>query len=151
MAHAPEDPYEVLGVPPTATQEEINRAYRRLVREHHPDLHPHDPANPTAQQSSSVTGPLRRVLNAYALLRDPVRRDAYDRSAGLKRPQSRRSSPYFRNPQPEPYIRDLRPEGSVWVGPVRFDAAPPRRDARSDERALFDDLLTLLLRHFRGR
>jgi curved DNA-binding protein CbpA len=150
MAHGPEDPYDVLGVPPTATQEEISRAYRHLVREHHPDLHPHDPANPAAQQSSSVTGPLRRVLDAYSLLRDPVRRDAYDRAAGLKRPRPQRSSPYLRSPESEPYIRDVQPEGSVWVGPVRFDAAPPRRDASSDERELFDDLLTLLLRHFRG-
>jgi DnaJ like chaperone protein len=31
------DPYEVLGLPPTATPEEAKAAYRRLIREHHPD------------------------------------------------------------------------------------------------------------------
>lgn len=35
--------YQTLGVSPEATFEEIKRAYRHLMREHHPDLHPGDP------------------------------------------------------------------------------------------------------------
>ena len=34
------DPYAVLGVAPTATTQQINRAYRRLLRRHHPDTRP---------------------------------------------------------------------------------------------------------------
>jgi hypothetical protein len=37
------DYYAILGVTPTATPEEIRAAYRRLVRDHHPDLHPERP------------------------------------------------------------------------------------------------------------
>jgi len=40
MAQPKEDPnkiYDVLGVQPSATQEEIKKAYRALVKEHHPD------------------------------------------------------------------------------------------------------------------
>lgn len=37
------DPYEVLGVAPGASEAEIKRAFRRLAREHHPDLNPDDP------------------------------------------------------------------------------------------------------------
>lgn len=35
--NGPEDPYEVLGVSPTATHDEIHSAYRKLVNQYHPD------------------------------------------------------------------------------------------------------------------
>jgi curved DNA-binding protein CbpA len=66
------DPYRVLGVPPTATQAEITHAYRTHLRAHHPDTRP-------AQSAHTADEHLRQVLAAYALLRDPARRAAYDR------------------------------------------------------------------------
>ena len=65
------DPYLVLGVSPTATQAEITHAYRTRLRTHHPDTR-HPPASQTADEH------LRQVLAAYALLRDPAGRAAYD-------------------------------------------------------------------------
>ena len=38
------DYYAVLGVPPTATQKEITKAYRKLAREFHPDANPNNAA-----------------------------------------------------------------------------------------------------------
>jgi curved DNA-binding protein CbpA len=65
----------VLGLPPTATPDEIRRAYRRQVRAHHPDTGTTPQSMPLADEQ------LRRVLAAYALLRDPERRARYDRAA----------------------------------------------------------------------
>ena len=71
MARQNPDPYLVLGVSPTATQAEITHAYRTRLRAHHPDTRPTPPPQ-TADEH------LRQLLAAYALLRDPTRRAAYD-------------------------------------------------------------------------
>jgi curved DNA-binding protein len=63
------DYYAVLGVPRTASQTEIKKAYRKLAREHHPDAKPGD------------TGSERRfkdVNEANAVLSDPEKRKQYD-------------------------------------------------------------------------
>ncbi|WP_082965396.1 J domain-containing protein [Mycobacterium sp. ACS1612] len=69
------DPYVVLGVPSTATAQEIRRAYLQQVREHHPDAKP-----AIGQSTPSADEALRRVVEAYELLRDPERRARYDRA-----------------------------------------------------------------------
>ena len=69
------DPYAALGVPRTATTDEIRRAYLRQVRIHHPDTRPTN-----LQSKPSADEPLRRAMAAYALLRDPERRARYDRA-----------------------------------------------------------------------
>jgi curved DNA-binding protein CbpA len=66
------DLYAVLGVARDASAREIRREYRRLARQHHPDLN-HDPDG---------AGRFANIAHAYAVLHDPGRRAAYDRSAG---------------------------------------------------------------------
>ena len=46
------DPYQVLGLPHTATDEEVTKAYRALAKKYHPDLHPNDPA--AAEKMSEI-------------------------------------------------------------------------------------------------
>ena len=67
------DPYAVLGVASTATPAEITHAYRRHLRDHHPDTRAPQPDSPADEQ-------LRQILAAYFVLRDPTRRAAYDRA-----------------------------------------------------------------------
>ena len=66
------DFYSVLGVERAATDEEIRRAFRRLVRELHPDG--------TAGEGHADPERLREVLEAYAVLGRPDRRAAYDQA-----------------------------------------------------------------------
>jgi curved DNA-binding protein CbpA len=62
-------PYDILGVPRSASEETIKTAFHRAAKAHHPDLNAGDP---TAEQK------LRQVLAAYHILKGPEERAAYD-------------------------------------------------------------------------
>ena len=62
------DFYEILGVPRTATQDEIQRAYRQLARQHHPDVN----KDPGAEDR------FKEISEAYDVLSDPQTRRRYD-------------------------------------------------------------------------
>ncbi|HHL39767.1 MAG TPA: molecular chaperone DnaJ [Deltaproteobacteria bacterium] len=64
------DYYKILGVDRDATQEDIKRAFRRLVHEHHPDKHKGDPE---AEER------FKAINEAYETLKDPEKRARYDR------------------------------------------------------------------------
>jgi DnaJ-class molecular chaperone len=65
-----EDHYQTLGVPRTASAEDIRKAYRELARKYHPDLHPDDAA---AKEK------FKQVQTAFDVLNDPSKREMYDR------------------------------------------------------------------------
>src|SRR6202046_5875178 len=62
------DFYKILGVPRSASQDEIQQAYRKLARTYHPDVN----SDPAAEER------FKDVSEAYAVLSDPRTRRRYD-------------------------------------------------------------------------
>jgi DnaJ-class molecular chaperone len=69
--HGKPDCYQYLGIKPTATAEEIKRAYRKLAALFHPD---HQSSN----RRHAAEARMKELNAAYALLRYPQRRAVYD-------------------------------------------------------------------------
>ncbi|MBD0275751.1 MAG: DnaJ domain-containing protein, partial [Acetobacteraceae bacterium] len=65
-----DDPYEILGVPRTASADDIRKAYRRLAKRWHPDTNPDKP---------EAESRFKAVSAAYALLSDSDQRARFDR------------------------------------------------------------------------
>jgi DnaJ-class molecular chaperone len=82
------DPYTALGVKKDATQDEIQKAYRRLAKKLHPDL---NPGNKIAEEK------FKEVTAANDLLSDPDKRARFDRgeidASGTERPRQQ----YYRD------------------------------------------------------
>lgn len=70
MAQGKKDYYAILNVSRDATQEEIKQAYRRLVKQWHPDLHP--------ENRKEAEERFKEIQEAYEVLSDPEKRRQYD-------------------------------------------------------------------------
>ena len=68
-ATRPRDYYEVLGVPRTASEKEIQSAFRKLARQYHPDVNPNH---------AEATAKFKEINEAHEVLRDPEKRKQYD-------------------------------------------------------------------------
>src|SRR5271157_5870683 len=103
---AAQTPYEVLGVKPAASAEEIRKVYRQLAKQCHPDL---NPGKPEAEAR------FKSVSTAYDLLSDPEKRARYDRGeideSGAERPRYS-----YRNHAEGPGGGKYQPEGEMDLG-----------------------------------
>ena len=82
------DYYAILEVSPSATTTEIKKSYRRLVRLHHPDLN-----------QDALDTHIKRLNEAYEVLRDPKKRAAYDTQRRVKQQQAEALAAFKRGQQ----------------------------------------------------
>jgi DnaJ-class molecular chaperone len=71
MTNSPQDYYAVLGIPKTASQDDIKKAYRRLARKYHPDLHP-------GAKKTEMEKKFKELNEAHDVLRNEDTRKKYD-------------------------------------------------------------------------
>lgn len=76
--------YQVLGVPREASDEDIKKAYRKLVFEHHPDRNPH---------KTDAEERIREINVAYEIVGDPEKRRSYDRLSWGDEPRAETVDP----------------------------------------------------------
>lgn len=71
MATTPRDYYQVLGIPRSASADDIKKAYRRLARQVHPDLH-------SGAKKAEMEKKFKELNEAHEVLSDPDKRKKYD-------------------------------------------------------------------------
>jgi len=97
--------FAILEVPSGATPEEVRSAYRRLAKEFHPDHY------------EGGSEPFRQIQEAYAVLGDPAKRRAYEKS--LADVLVKRTAGQTLYSEPEPLIPDDGPVNIGEISPVR--------------------------------
>jgi curved DNA-binding protein CbpA len=109
MTVRPADLYAALGVSAGATQGEIDRAFRALLRRHHPDTR----GTLDESRGALADAALQQAFAAYAVLGNPGRRLAYDEETMTAPPPS--TTPPRAARTPRPYDRP-----PIVAGPVRW-------------------------------
>jgi curved DNA-binding protein CbpA len=113
------DPYQALDVAHHASDAQIKRRWRELAREHHPDRAASDGA-----EQARLTARMARINAAYDVLRDPVKRAAYDSSpAGRRARADAGAGGYGFDLDGEPFAERSGPPPPPPTRPVtaRFD------------------------------
>jgi DnaJ-class molecular chaperone len=146
MNNGPQDYYNVLGVADTATQQEISRAFRGLMRTRHPDV--------DASAAVPTSAEVLAIMHAFGVLRDPKKRAEYDRRQNENRNNDNNRSgeqgrswgqghdgdqsvrgerpmrasgqeiPVRYGPRESPVRRAPRPSPLLRVTPVRWEQGP---------------------------
>src|SRR6516162_8751398 len=128
---ATQTPYQVLGVKPDASADDIRKAYRKLAKQFHPDLNP---------GKAEAEDRFKSISAAYDLLSDAEKRGRYDRGeideSGAERPPRG----YYRSQAEGAQGWKYQPEGEMDLGDLEdlfaaFGSAGRRRGTGEGFRA----------------
>lgn len=154
MSQTP-DYYATLHIQPGATRQQISRAYRALMRNHHPDMEGGRAASgvqeavqegvqhgalrtdasggtpPEALRTDASVGTppeaeLLRIMQAFAVLRDPARRAAYDRDRKAEPAARAAPAPHTGTDIPVRKVRHPAgpPGNTIRITPVHWESGP---------------------------
>ena len=115
------DPYKLLGVSRQASADDVRRAYRKLVRKHHPDANPDDPG---AEER------FKELYQAYEVLSNPEKRRSYDERVRAASQRNRE----------KPRARSGGRPGAGDASQVNLADLLARRGGTSGERKVSSDL-----------
>jgi DnaJ-class molecular chaperone len=132
MATTPQNPYQILGVAKTATQDEIKNAYRTLAKKLHPDL---NPGNKEAERK------FKDIANAYEKVGAAEERAKYDRGETQQQeahayrggPQGHARNPFYYETQQDGGRYSSQFEGDFGGGDFFENLFNQSRNRKQDE------------------
>lgn len=111
-----QDPYSVLGVSKDASEEEIKRAYRKLAKQYHPDLHPGD---------EECAKKMAEINAAYEQIQNPTQNTTYNNynQQTYQNPYGQQQRYYYSNFNNQDF-------NSFFYGPFGFYSTNMNRNRR---------------------
>jgi len=146
------DYYKILGLSPTATQEEIKRTYKKLARKYHPDV----------SEEADATAKFQEVSEAYEVLKKEDKRAEYDelreyvnnpnQFKGAGGQQARFNSDFSAENGFEDLLRSIfGDQGNFSGGPSAFNAGATRGFNQRGQDIRYDLAITLEEAHSGGK
>lgn len=117
MATMAMDPYKILGLEASASTDEVKKAYRKLARENHPDLHPGDEV--AAKRMNEINEAYDRIMNPDKYAAEDARRAAADAAAARANGNRGPRRPGQEQQQDAGYYQQQGRYG--WSGDFGFD------------------------------
>ena len=124
------DPYQVLGVSPNASEDEIRQAYRRLAKKYHPDLNPGDKT--AAQKMNEVNAAYDAIKNPQAYRQQQAQQQQWAQTQAQtvqqQPPRVQQPKP-VQQQQPKQTASNQQPYQDLLQTPAHTNTTQPRTQA----------------------
>ena len=124
------DPYQVLGVSPNASEDEIRQAYRRLAKKYHPDLNPGDKT--AAQKMNEINAAYDAIKNPQAYRQQQAQQQQWAQTQAQtvqqQPPRVQQPKP-VQQQQPKQTVSNQQPYQDLLQTPAHTNTTQPRTQA----------------------